>query len=391
MSTLLEDTAVMATYARWPVEFARGSGAHLFDARGRRYLDMTAGLAVANVGHAHPRVAAAVSRQAAQLLHVSNLYRTVPQEDLARRLQELSGGMPAFFCNSGAEAIECALKLVRRWALAAKGPNTTRMVAAHGGFHGRTLGALSATGQPAKQTPFAPLVPGFVHVPFGDLEALAGAMDDSVAGILLEPIQGEGGVVVPPADYLAGARALCDEHGALLVFDEVQTGVGRTGRWFAHEHWGIAPDVVCLAKGLAGGLPMGACLARPEVAAAFQVGDHATTFGGGPVQSAAALAVLDVIGEGLLEHVVGAGNRLRGGLARIFGSDQVRGLGLMLAVELEGPIARSMTAAALDKGLLVNDVTPTALRLTPPLVVTDEDIDEAVHILGEVVREVDAA
>jgi len=378
----------MATYKRWPVEFVSGRGAVLVDAGGRQYIDCVAGIAVASVGHAHPRVASAIAAQASRLIHVSNLYLTQPQNRLAERLGGLTDGMRSFFTNSGAESIECAIKLARRWAGRNGGPDRRGVVATVGGFHGRTLGALTATGQPGKQEPFAPLVPGFVHVPYDDVAALRAAVDDSVAAVILEPIQGEAGVVVPSEGYLRAARDLCDEHGALLVLDEVQTGLGRTGEWFAFRFEGVEPHIMCLAKSLAGGLPMGVCLARPEVASAFEPGDHATTFGGGPVQAAAALAVLDVIEEeSLVARARVAGERLRAGLRLVFENHEVRGRGLMIAVDLGREVAHQVVERALERGLLVNDVNPSVLRLCPPLVISDEQIDEAVQILGEVWRE----
>jgi acetylornithine/N-succinyldiaminopimelate aminotransferase len=380
----------MATYKRWPVEFVSGRGAVLVDHAGREYIDCVAGIAVASVGHAHPRVASAIADQARRLIHVSNLYVTEPQTRLAQRLADLTGGMRSFFTNSGAEAIECAIKLARRWA-GRRGAGRDRFVAAAGGFHGRTLGALTATGQPGKQKPFEPLVPGFVHVDYDDVAALRAAVDDSVAAVILEPIQGEAGVVVPSEGYLRAARELCEERGALLVLDEVQTGLGRTGDWFASQFEGVEPDVMCLAKSLAGGLPMGVCLAKPEVASAFEPGDHATTFGGGPVQAAAALTVLDVIEEeGLVERARVAGRRLGAGLREVFGDREIRGRGLMIAVDLGREVADEVAERALEHGLLVNDATPSVLRLTPPLVVSDAQIDEAVGILGDAWQEVAA-
>ncbi|MDQ3957192.1 MAG: aminotransferase class III-fold pyridoxal phosphate-dependent enzyme, partial [Actinomycetota bacterium] len=279
--------SLMPAYRRWPVRFVEGRGSTLVDSGGREYLDLVAGIAVVGVGHCHPRVTGAIHAQSSRLVHVSNLYETEPARELAHRLAALTGGMRAFFCNSGAEAVECALKLARR-----HGGARRRIVAATGGFHGRTLGALSVTGQPHKQAPFEPLIGAVTHVPFGDARALEASLGDDVAAVLLEPIQGEAGVVVPPDGYLARARAACDATGALLILDEVQTGLGRTGRWFAFEHEGVVPDVVCLAKALGNGLPVGACLARPGVS--FEPGDHGSTFGGGPVVAAAACAVLDV-------------------------------------------------------------------------------------------------
>ncbi len=380
---------LMDTYKRWPVEFESGHGCTLVDSEGREFLDLISGLAVMSVGHSHPKVVAAIANQSGRLVHVSNLYSTRLQLDLAARLAAISGGKLSFFCNSGAEAIECALKLVRRWG----GPGRRRVIAAEGGFHGRTLGALTVTGQPAKQEPFRPLLPGVTHVPFDDVVALEDALDDDVAAVLLEPIQGEAGVVVPSDDYLTLVRKLCDENGCLLVLDEIQTGVGRTGRWFAYEHNGVTPDVVCLAKALAGGLPIGVCLARPEVASAFIPGDHASTFGGGAVQAAAALAVLDVVEEeGLVQRAAESGARLLQGLREVFGSRaDVRGRGLLVAAEIDADVARAVTAAALDKGVLVNDATRNIVRLAPPLVISDEEIDQGLSVLGEVWREVTAA
>lgn len=370
---------MMTTYKPRPVHFVSGRGATLTDDSGNAYVDLVAGIAVASVGHSHPRVAAAIADQAQRLIHTSNLYGTTPQLELAQRLAGICGGKLSFFANSGAEAIECALKLARKF----HGGDKSGFVAAHGGFHGRTFGALSATGQPAKQAPFQPIVPGFTHIEFGDVHALEGAVDPTVAAVILEPIQGEGGVVVPPDGYLRAARRICDEAGALLILDEVQTGLGRTGAWLAAEHEGVEADIVCLAKALGGGLPIGACLATPEVAAAFEPGDHATTFGGGPVQCAAALATLDVIeDEGLLQRACDGGARIRDGLEAI-GSGTVRGKGMLLAFDLGTPKAGALVAAALERGVLVNEVTPSAIRITPPLVITDDEIDRAVAALGE--------
>ncbi|MGH2828206.1 MAG: acetylornithine transaminase [Actinomycetota bacterium] len=374
----------MDTYKRLPVRFVSGRGAQLTDAHGRDYIDFLAGIAVASVGHAHPKVTAAIAEQAATLVHVSNIFETGPQEELARRLFELSGGMRSFFCNSGAESIEAALKLARKHALV-KERKATRFVCAEGGFHGRTFGALSATGQPSKQAPFKPLVGGFTHVPYGDIGALEQAVGDDVAAVLLEPIQGEAGVIVPPPGYLEAAREACDRVGALLILDEVQTGLGRTGAWFAYQHEGVAPDVMCLAKALAGGLPMGACLATPQVAASFQPGDHATTFGGGPVQSAAAIATIDVIeSEGLVQRAKAAGERLSSGLGELFPEAEVRGRGLLVAVEFASDAAAEIVERALVAGLVLNATSSSTLRIAPPLVISDEEIDSGLAILEEV-------
>lgn len=370
---------MMATYKPRPVHFVSGHGATLVDDAGKEYVDLVAGIAVASVGHSHPHVVAAINDQAAKLIHVSNLYGTTPQLDLAQRLGSIMGGRLSFFANSGAEAVECALKLARKFHRG----NRTNFVSTVGGFHGRTFGALAATGQPAKQAPFEPLVPGFMHVEYGDPDALAECVDGSVAAVILEPIQGEGGVLVPRDGYLQRARHICDRAGALLILDEVQTGMGRTGSWLAAEYEGVEADIVCLAKALGGGLPIGACLARPEIAAAFEPGDHASTFGGGPVQCAAALAVIDVIeDEGLLERARVAGSRIIEGLDGL-GRGSVRGRGLLLAFDLGVPSAGALVSAALERGVLINEVTPTAVRITPPLVITDEEIDEALARLGE--------
>jgi acetylornithine/N-succinyldiaminopimelate aminotransferase len=383
---LAVDEYTMPTYRRWPIEIVSGSGCRVTDSDGRSYLDLVAGIAVASVGHAHPAVAAAVAEQAATLVHVSNLYGTRPQAELARKLAALTGGMISFFANSGAEAIECALKLARKWARAHKGEGAAGIVAAEGGFHGRTYGALSATGQPAKRVAFEPCVPGFTHVRYGDADALAAAVSERTAAVLLEPIQGEAGVVLPPDDYLARARSICDQHGALLILDEIQTGLGRTGRMFGHDGSGMTPDVMCLGKALAGGLPMSACLATRDVASAFEPGDHATTFGGGPVQAAAALAVLAVIEtEDLVDRADVVGAHLREGLAKIVPQGaEVRGRGLMVGVDLKASDARTVVEKALERGLLVNDATPDVVRLVPPLVISDAEVEEALWVLEEV-------
>ena len=382
MTTVSLADLMMPTYKTRPVTFVSGHGCTLIDESGDSYLDLVAGIAVASVGHAHPKVAQAIAAQAATLIHTSNLYGTGPQVALAERLGALTGGKLSFFCNSGAESIKCALKLARKF----HGGARTKFVATHGGFHGRTFGALSATGQPAKQAPFEPIVPGFSHVEYGDLEALEAAVDETVAAVILEPIQGEGGVIVPPDGYLAGARELCTRSGALLIVDEVQTGLGRTGYWLAAEHERVDSDVTCLAKALGGGLPIAACLARPGIAQAFQPGDHATTFGGGPVQCSAALATLDVIeAEGLLERSTHAGARFVKGLSAL-GRGTVRGRGLLLALDLGEPVAGLVAEAALEHKLLVNEVAPSVIRITPPLVISDEEVEQAISILEDVLR-----
>jgi len=380
---------IMPTYRRSPVEFVRGEGANLFDVAGVSYVDLVGGIAVTSVGHCHPRVVEAIAEQSARLIHTSNLYVTRPQIDLAHRLAELTNGMSSFFTNSGAEAIECALKLARKWGRTTKGPTATKVVCARNSFHGRTFGALSATGQPAKQEPFAPMVPGFVHVEYGDTAALSNAMDDDVCAVLLEPIQGEAGVVEPPADYLPAVRQLCDERRVLLLLDEVQTGLGRVGEWFAHRLFGVSPDVMCLAKALGGGLPIGACLARGDLAGVLQPGDHATTFGGGPVQCAAACAVLDVIAEeGLVERSHKLGLRARERLASELPDEvDVRGAGLLIGIALPEDRAADLALATLEQHVLINDVTPSVLRIAPPLVISEESLDRALDVVMKVVGE----
>ncbi|MEA2487598.1 MAG: acetylornithine/N-succinyldiaminopimelate aminotransferase [Actinomycetota bacterium] len=383
MTVLTPGAALMNTYKRWPVRFESGSGARLIDDRGNTYIDMIAGIAVNSLGHAHPALTEAIAEQAGKLIHISNLYSNAPQEELSRKLAEMSGGFRSFFCNSGAEAVECAVKLVRKWAgLTGHG---FEIVCAEGGFHGRTFGALSATGQPGKKKAFEPLVPGFVHIPFGDIEAVKKALGAGACAVLLEPIQGEAGVIVPPRGYLGAVRKACDDAGALLILDEVQTGVGRTGSFFAFEQEGIVPDVVCLAKGLASGLPIGACLATEEVASSFVPGDHATTFGGGPLVSRAACVVIDIVSDdGFLDRIAEVGSRLMKGLGSLWPTADVRGRGLLIGVDLHRPAARALVEAAFDRNLLINDATDSVVRLAPPLVVTPDDVDASLAILEEV-------
>ena len=376
--------ALMPTYPDPPVVFVRGEGSRLWDEDGKEYLDFVSGLAVTSLGHAHPAVADALAAQARTLVHVSNLYGTTVGPDVAATLDRLIGGSSGkvFFCNSGAEANECAIKLARRWA----GPGRHAVVSTYGSFHGRTLATLAATGQPAKHEPYQPLPEGFRHVAWCDLDALAAAADPTVvAAVLLEPVQGEGGVNPATAEYLQGARRLCDERDLLLVMDEVQTGLGRTGRWFGFQHFGVEPDVVTMAKALGNGVPIGACWARAEVAGAFRPSDHATTFGGQPLAAAAARAVLGVMeAEDAPRRATDAGARLRAGLEALPGVTGVRGLGLLLAAELAGGDAKAVAARALDAGLLVNPVSDTALRFAPSLLVGEDEVDEALAVLGTV-------
>jgi acetylornithine/N-succinyldiaminopimelate aminotransferase len=391
----LDREYVMGTYGRLPVAFVRGEGTHLWDADGKRYLDFLGGLAVTSLGHAHPVVAEALARQANTLLHVSNLYYTEPQPQLAQRLDaRLGGGGKVFFANSGAEANECAIKLARRYGQTHGGPERYHVVSAYGSFHGRTLTTLAATGQPQKQEVFQPLPSGFRQVPFADPDALAAALDERVCAVLLEPIQGEGGVNPAPPGYLEQVREWCDEREALLIIDEVQTGLGRTGRWFGFEHAdAVRPDIVTLAKALGNGVPIGACWARTDVAAAFRPGDHATTFGGQPLAAAAAMAVIDVMdAEDVPIRAANAGERLTKALLGLPRVVAVRGPGLLIAAELEpGLDAGAVARSCLDAGLVVNAVTPSALRFAPSLLVTDDEIDAAIAILEQVLDRAEGA
>ncbi len=387
----LDAAHVMQTYGRLPVAFVRGDGTTLWDSEGKEYLDFLGGLAVVALGHAHPKVADALAEQARTLLHVSNLYFNEVQPQVAARLDTLLGGDGrVFFANSGAEANECAIKLSRRYGQANGGLERFHVLSAYASFHGRTLTTLAATGQPQKQEVFQPLPAGFRQVEFGDLDGLRAAMDERVCAVMLEAIQGEGGVNPVPPGYLEAVRALCDEREALLVLDEVQTGLGRTGKWFGFEHApGVRPDVVTMAKALGNGVPIGACWAREDVAAAFKPGDHATTFGGQPLAARAALTVLEIMeAEDVPARAERAGERLRDALLALPGVTAVRGAGLLLAAELAPPLESGKVATAcLHSGLVVNNVTPTALRFEPPLLVSDDEIDAAVAILARVLEE----
>ena len=381
--TYWSEHSLMSTYPDPPVTFVRGAGSYLFDENGKRYLDFLSGLAVTGLGHAHPKVADAIAEQASTLLHVSNLYGTLPQRDVAATIDRLvGGGGKVFFCNSGAEANEAAIKLARKRG----GRGRHVVVSAYGSFHGRTLATLHATGQPQKHEAFQPLPEGFRHVAWDDLDALESALDPTVAAVLLEPVQGEGGVNPASKAYFAGVRRLCDERGITFIVDEVQTGLGRTGRWFGFQHFDVQPDIVTIAKALGNGVPIGACWAKDDVAAAFVPGDHATTFGGQPLATAAARAVLAVMeAEDAPGAAAAAGARLQSGLCELPGVAAVRGLGLLVAVELAEPgTARDVAARCLEAGLVVNAVTDSALRLAPQLLVSDAEVAEAVAILGGV-------
>ncbi|MCC6221970.1 MAG: acetylornithine/succinylornithine family transaminase [Thermoleophilia bacterium] len=371
-------THVLPTYPRADVCFVEGDGVWLVDADGRRYLDFLAGIAVVGLGHRHPAVTAAAHAQLDRLWHVSNLFWTLPMAELAERLSARLGGGQAFFCNSGAEAIEAALKYAR------KATGKTGIVALEGSFHGRTLGALSATGQPAKHAGFGPLVPDVRFAALNDAESLAAAAaDGNVACVLIEPVQGEGGINPATPAFLESAAELAHGNGGLLVFDEVQCGVGRTGTFFAHEQLGVRPDAVTLAKGLANGLPIGALLVADEAAGGFQPGDHASTFGGNPVTCAAACAVLDALDEELLVRVRQLGATLAAGLAALPAVREVRGLGLLVGCELDRP-AGPVATACLEHGLVVGTAGERVLRLTPPLVATGPDVELALATLAEV-------
>ncbi len=383
--TIPDSPKLMATYAPAPVRFVSGRGTELFDDEGRRYLDFLAGIAVVSVGHANPRVSDAIAAQAARLTHVSNLFHNELAEPLAAQLDRLIGdGSPAngqvFFANSGAEANECAIKLARRWG----GQGRYVVISALGSFHGRTLATLAATGQPKKHEAFQPLPEGFENVAYGDLDALRRAAGSkAVTAVILEAIQGEAGVVVPPSGYLAAVRQLCDEREILLILDEVQTGLGRTGRWFAFQRESIVPDVVTIAKSLGNGMPIGACWARREVAAAFSPGDHGSTFGGQPLACAAALAtVAELEAIDAPNLATRTGSYLTERLAALEGVASVRGEGLLLGAVLEpGLDASEVFGAALRLKLVVNVPVPGVLRFAPPLTVSLAEVDEAVGIL----------
>jgi len=391
-SSIIENSHryLMHTYARHPVVLLKGRGVRVWSVENREYLDFLSGIAVNSLGHCHPKVVMAVQKQAQRLLHVSNLYHIVPQTELAERLVTNSFAEKVFFCNSGAEAVEAAVKLARKFSKERHGDDRYEIIAAENSFHGRTMAALSATGQEKHRSGFGPMLRGFRFVPFGDAEALRDAMGSKVCAVLLEPIQGEGGVNVPPPDYLARVREICDRKDVLLILDEIQTGMGRTGRLFAYEHAGILPDMVTLAKGLGSGVAIGALLATDRVAAAFTPGSHGSTFGGNPLATAAGLATLETILEDgiLLKQVERTGAYLMQRLNELR-SDypwlvrEVRGRGLLVGMELAGECGR-LVKAALEAGLLLGCAGPNVLRFTPPLPVTEEEIDQMIKILTKV-------
>ena len=383
---------LMNTYLRLPVSFSRGEGVWLWDEEGKRYLDALAGVAVCGLGHCHPELVRAISQQAGTLIHTSNLYHIGKQEQLADRLAALSGMDNAFFCNSGAEANEAAIKLARLYGHG-RHVDLPTIIVMERSFHGRTMATLTASGNRKVQAGFEPLLTGFARVPYNDLEAVAqvGIHNKNVVAILVEPYQGEGGVNVPEANYLQGLRHLCDQNGWMLMLDEVQCGIGRSGNWFAFQHTGIMPDVITLAKGLGSGVPIGACLARGTAAEIFKPGNHASTFGGNPLACSAALATLKVIEEeDLLRNAREIGDLmrslLRGQLGDLPDVKQIRGQGLMIGIELSRPCGE-LVMEALKKGLLINVTSDKVVRLLPPLVIRREEAEEVVSILSALVKD----
>ncbi|HVS62777.1 MAG TPA: aspartate aminotransferase family protein [Thermoanaerobaculia bacterium] len=379
-------------YRRAPLAFARGEGCRLWDTEGREYLDLLAGIATCSLGHGHPGLVSSIQEQAARCLHVSNLFRIPEQEEAGRLLVEASGGRfsRAFFCNSGTEANEAAIKLARRWGSTAE-PKRFKVISTHNAFHGRTLGALAATGTAAYRVGFEPLPEGFVQVPFDDLEALEEALDEQTCAVLLEGIQGEAGVIPSSPGYLEGVQALCRERGTLFVLDEIQTAIGRLGRPFGFQHFGVEPDVITLAKGLGGGVPVGAVLAGEEVAAVLVPGTHGTTFGGNPLAMAAVIAVQRALREeDLPANAAARGAQLRAGLEAIADRtgtiNQVRGTGLMLAIETTAPAA-PIADRCRELGAIVHAVRPTSIRLLPPLVIDEQEVSEGLGVLEQALEE----
>jgi predicted acetylornithine/succinylornithine family transaminase len=393
MKRLLDEAAkyLMNTYNRYPIVLVKGRGAKVYSDDGKEYLDFVGGIAVNILGHCHPKVVVSIQKQAQRLLHVSNLYHIDSQIKLARLLVENSFADRVFFCNSGAEANEAAIKLARKYAKDHYSEDRYEIITAYNSFHGRTMATITATGQEKIQKGFEPLLPGFKYVPFNDIDALYSAIDDRTCAVMLEPIQGEGGVRVPSLEYFKRVRTLCNESGVLLILDEVQTGMGRTGRLFAHEHFGIEPDIMTLAKGLGGGVPIGAMLAKEHVASSFTPGSHASTFGGNPLVCQAAVATLETILEDnafILKECSRLGEYLKDRLYKLKEEFSgiivdIRGIGLMVGVELTRE-CQPIVKACIEKGLLVNCTAGTTLRFTPPLIITEEDIDTALDILADI-------
>lgn len=383
---------VLGTYARQPIVFVRGEGARLWDSEGREYLDFLAGIAVVQVGHCHPRIAAAIANQAQTLMQVSNLYHNALQAPLAKRLCGMAGMEKAFFCNSGAEANEAALKIVRKWGKQKRGNDCFEIITFQGSFHGRTMGTVTATAQPKYQAPFAPLVPGFHYAPLNNLHALDELISEKTCAVMIEPIQGESGINIASPDFLNGIRALCDEAEVLLIFDEVQCGMGRTGRFLASQIAGVQGDIVTLAKGIADGFPMGACLTRGEAAHTLVPGDHGSTFAGQPLACAAALATLDVLeDENLMPRAEQTGQYFRAALNKLRAEfpariTEVRGHGLMVGVQFAQPEAKNLYQGLLQSGIIANATGDHVLRFVPPLIVTNADCDRVVDTLCELLQ-----
>lgn len=382
---------LMNVYARMPVAFVRGEGVHLFDEDGRRYLDAITGIGVCSLGHAHPEIASAIADQAATLIHTSNIPRIPLQEKLANRLAEISGLDRLFFTNSGAEAVECAIKLARQYA-SQKGNAAPQILVVGGSFHGRTLACISATDNSSAQAGFAPLLPGFPVAPFGDVQAVASALaaNPDIAAILLEPIQGEGGINVPPDGYLPALRELCDQHDALLILDEVQSGVCKSGRWFAWQYEDVQPDIVAIAKALGNGFPVGACLARETVAQAFRPGHHGSTYGGNPLACRVALTVLEIMSrDGIAQRAAQTGEwflaHLRQRLAALPAVTEVRGRGMMIGVALDRPAA-DIKQYALEMGVLTNVTRGSVIRLLPPLIIEKAELEQLAEVLASAIE-----
>jgi acetylornithine aminotransferase len=383
--TITWDDVMMTNYGTPSRTFVSGKGCVLKDVHGKSYLDFLAGIATNVLGHGHPAVIKAVTKQVSTLAHVSNFFAHPQGLLLASRLQKMTGDSDAriFFCNSGAEANEAALKISRR-------TGRSRIVAAQGSFHGRTMGALSMTGQPSKREPFTPLLKGITHVPYGDLSAMSRAVSKKTAMVIVEPIMGEAGVITPEDGYLAGLREICDRVGSLLVFDCVQTGIGRTGQWFGFEHEKVQPDVVTVAKGIGGGLPLGATIAYGRAAQLLQPGDHGTTFGGNPIACAAANAVLDVIeSKQLMKSAQAFEKKIKKSLSGTPGVSEVRGRGLLLGIELTTPIAKKVAALMLEAGIIVNAANDQTIRIAPPLIVTLPQIEKFISIFKKIMKEAD--
>ena len=389
----LTENYVAPTYKRFPLALVKGEGVKVWDADGNEYLDCLAGIAVCNLGHCHPQVSAAIAKQAGRLMHVSNLYHIEPQSRLAQLLCELSFADKVFFCNSGAEANEAAIKLARRYGHEVKGEGVKRIITMHHSFHGRTMATITATGQKKVQTGYQPLLDGFDYVPFNDVEAVATAITEKTCAVLVEPIQGEGGVILPDPDYLSRLRTLCDERDVLLILDEVQTGVGRTGAFFAHQHSEMVPDIMTAAKALGNGFPIGAMLASDRVIRYFGPGSHASTFGGNPLAAAAALATLETLrDQKIVAKTLKTGAFLLAGLKQLKQTfpeiiGEIRGLGLMVGVDLQVPVAK-VVGACLKRRLLVGSAGTNTLRITPPLIINESEIEILLRILTEVLTDV---